>query len=142
MQNFDYGDKIIGKNEKWFNLYVQLPLILTILSAIGVFTLGIVLGVIYKSVGLVFLCWLAGSVSVGFSYVLIKALISPTILKTCYLEKISFSIMKIEKIKSTEKKVVKVEEKETRAKAWVCPKCKELNNALSKNCINCFEPRP
>ena len=145
MQNFDYENKNIAKNEFWFNLFIKLPVILLVFNALGVFALGIALGVIFKSAGTVFLCWLIGAVGICLIYVMLKILMSPTILKTCYLEEIHFGIRNLERIekkKITEKKVIKVEEKEKRTKAWVCPKCKELNNALSKNCINCFEPRP
>ena len=162
MKYSDYIDKLRTKeNEKWFNFYVKLPLIISIIVGIFFFIWGFVDATnfqkyIHKQMGKdvvklrVYGClaietrigaelvwWIAGAfLSVG-TYFLLKIIISPKILTVLYLRKIKQELEK--EILSNE---VKLTLQEVDVKEWVCPKCGEKNRESAKKCTNCFEEKP
>ena len=158
MEYSDYLDKLtIKSNEKWFKLYVKLPLIVTIIIGLAFFAWGIIditnyQEIVFKRygdtfvketiygcfkistrIGAALIWWIIGSVVSVISFFGLKAIVSPKILSVLYLRKIKKDLDKIVFGEQDKEKVriIGVDE-------WVCPHCGEVNSKDKKKCTNCF----
>ena len=147
-------------NEKWFNWYVKIPLIVAIVIALFFFIWGIIDITNYQDVVLVkygnkyvketlygffristrigaaLVWWGIGVVASIGSYFALKAIMSPKILSVLYMRKIKHDLDKI-----VFSKEVKKIEKPIKTEEWVCPHCGEINRKNVKKCSNCFSAK-
>ena len=91
MSKFTIEDKqIIEENEKWFKFFVHLPLIVTIIEAVGCLVTSIVIfciGRYWAWLGCTFL--FGGIVSSAITYLILKLALSYKILTIYYLKQLA-----------------------------------------------------
>lgn len=81
-------DDVIKSNEKWFDFFMSLPLVITVLYAIEIFVVAIVFGtnIADEYYYLLFALFLTPGV-----FAIFKVVVSYPILHICYLKKLSNS---------------------------------------------------
>ena len=171
MSFYEYRDEyVIEKNEKWFNFYINFPLIMAIVIAVSFFIWGIVdpstiqittyrvvnteliedklYGVMSMNTafGAMIVWWIIGAVVAIINYFAYKIIFTPTILQIMYLKNINLNsdLMAKRSVAGQSKAFQQASASQAKVSysAWTCPKCGEKNNYAAKNCINCFEPKP
>lgn len=87
--NTNNNEALIAENEKWFNFWIIVPKITTILLAVASFVLGIELADLTGISIVIFL--VGGAVFCALNYAILKLVMSYKILHICYLKKIALN---------------------------------------------------
>lgn len=90
----NFTDNVIDENQNWFNFFVILPKLSTIILGIIFFILGIVFSVVFYNSFFLLLCWLGGGIICLINYFSLKIILSYFILHIYYLRKISDNFYK------------------------------------------------
>ena len=88
-QSFRENENLIQDYSWWFNFFVILPKIITIILSVTCFILGLYFCSIYQTGIYLLAFWLGGALNCVLTYLLLKLSTSYKILHICYLKKLS-----------------------------------------------------
>lgn len=94
-------EQVIEKNERWFNWYLVLPKLITIILGILFFIAGIIVSA-YEGEALFLAVWAGGAAFCAVNYLVMKIILSYKILHIYYLKKISLKNEKSDDAKQEE----------------------------------------
>ena len=87
LNNKEKLDTIIAENEKYFNILIMLPKIITIILGISCFILGCVFSGIFDEGYFIAIFWFGGAIYCLINYYILKLAMSFMILHICYMKK-------------------------------------------------------